>query len=177
MIEAQVYGIGVDARWQRPVVLLRERTERHRLLPIWLAVSDARAMGRAHRAEFGRRPDTHGLIVDLMQVVGRRLVRVGVTDLLDGVFHGELLLDDGARVNARATDALTLALKAGVGIEVAAAVFDRAGVPDGGMVLIASHPAGTATEHVEGPQEETEQEIERFRRFLDTTSPQDFQLD
>ena len=77
-----------------------------------------------------------------------------VTDLRDGVFYAELHFSDGTVVSARPSDAIALALRTGTAIFGAEAVLDEAGIviPD-----------------------EQEDEVERFREFLDQISPEDFE--
>jgi bifunctional DNase/RNase len=76
--------------------------------------------------------------------------------LEDGVFFAELHLSEGVVVSARPSDAIALALRMSSPIEVDDAVLDEAGViiPD-----------------------EEEDEVERFREFLDQVTPEDFGAD
>ncbi len=77
-----------------------------------------------------------------------------ITRLEEGVFFAELVLESQT-VDARPSDAIALALRAGVPILLADEVLAEAGVaPD--------------------PDEEVD-EVEQFREFLDTVTPQDFQ--
>jgi hypothetical protein len=79
---------------------------------------------------------------------------VRITRLEEGVFFAELVLESQT-VDARPSDAIALALRAGVPILLADEVLAEAGVaPD--------------------PEEDAD-EVEQFREFLDTVTPQDFQ--
>ncbi len=73
-----------------------------------------------------------------------------ITELTDGVFYAVLAFDGGVEVSARPSDAIALALRTGTAIHCAEAVLDEAGiaVPD-----------------------EQEDEVEKFREFLDQISP------
>ena len=62
-------------------------------------------------------------------------------------------------VDARPSDAIALALRAGVSVLVAQEVLAEAGV---------------RSETQEEPADEVE-EVQRFREFLDSVTPQDFQ--
>ncbi len=164
MIEVQVHGIGIDARRAQPLVLLQEIGERGRILPVWVADVDAAAVVAAREDAPRPRPDSHTLIGNVLAAFGHRLSRVVITALRDNVFHAELVIDDGMRVDSRASDALALALRAGVGIEVDEAVFERAGVSPSDV-----HESEDEANQV------SESEVERFRQMLDDASPSDFE--
>jgi uncharacterized protein len=89
----------------------------------------------------------------VITALGARLEAVHITDLRDGVFYAELVFAGGARVSARPSDAIALALRSGTTIYGEEAVLAEAGIaiPD-----------------------EQEDEVEKFREFLDTISPDDF---
>ena len=76
----------------------------------------------------------------------------------EGVFYAELIID-GRPVNARPSDAIAVALRAGVPIKVAEAVLDAVGV----VPLV---------EDEEEPP--SEDQVEQFRQFLDSVNPDDF---
>ena len=100
------------------------------------------------------RPLTHDLFVATLLQLGTPLQSVRITRLEEGVFFAELVFE-AQSVDARPSDAIALALRAGVPILLADEVLDEAGVaPD--------------------PDEEVD-EVEQFREFLDTVTPQDFQ--
>jgi len=107
------------------------------------------------------RPLTHDLFVATLEQIGAPLTSVRITRLEDGVFYGELVLGErGATVvDARPSDAIALALRAGAPVLVADEVMVEAGVPVDDQA-----PGGDEAE-----------EVERFREFLDHVEPQDFQ--
>jgi bifunctional DNase/RNase len=78
---------------------------------------------------------------------------VVITQVRDGVFHSELVLSGGIRVDSRTSDAIALALRAGAPIFGADEVLAEVGI--------------------EVP-EAAEDEVEKFREFLDQISPEDF---
>ena len=81
-----------------------------------------------------------------------------VTELRDGIYYADLvLLRDGAescRCSSRPSDAIALAARTGAPIFVTRSVLDEAGV--------------------EIRDEDEEDEVERFRSFLDEVDPEDF---
>ena len=152
MLEFDVVGVRVEMPTQQPIVLLRER-DGERYLPIWIGASEASAIAFAQQGVVPARPLTHDLFRDVLEALGRPVQQVRITDLRDGVFYAELVFADGVVVSARPSDAIALALRTGTAIVGAESVIDEAGIeiPD-----------------------EREDEVERFRAFLDQISPEDF---
>jgi bifunctional DNase/RNase len=152
MRQLDVVGVRVEMPSNSPIVLLRE-IEGERYLPIWIGAAEASAIAFAQQGVVPARPLTHDLLRDVLAALDRPLAQVRVTDLRDGVFYAELHFDDGTVVSARPSDAIALALRTGTAIFGVDEVLDEAGVviPD-----------------------EQEDEVERFREFLDQISPEDF---
>jgi uncharacterized protein len=148
-----VVGVRVEMPSNQPIVLLRE-TGGERYLPIWIGAVEATAIAFAQQGVVPPRPLTHDLLRDVLEAFGRSLSQVRITDLDDGVFYATLVFDDGTEVGARPSDAIALALRTGAGIVGADTVLDEAGIviPD-----------------------EDEDEVEKFREFLDQISPEDFE--
>lgn len=155
----EVVGVRVEMPSNSPIVLVRSPSDL--LLPIWIGPNEAAAIAMAMQGVTPPRPLTHDLFVATLEVLAAQLQSVRITRLEDGVFYGELVLGErGATiVDARPSDAIALALRAGAPVLVADAVLAEAGVP--------VEPESEATEEAE--------EVERFREFLDSVEPQDFQ--
>jgi bifunctional DNase/RNase len=150
-----VVGVRMEMPSNNPIVLLRE-SGGERYLPIWVGAVEATAIAYAQQGVVPPRPLTHDLLRDVLEAVGAELTEVRITSLLDGVFYAQLVFASGVEVSARPSDAIALALRAEVPIYGADEVLDEAGIelPD------------------EAPQED---EVEKFREFLDQISPEDFQ--
>jgi len=102
------------------------------------------------------RPLTHDLMKTLMDELHATLDRVVVTDLRDGTFYATLSVSvNGSHVDvdARPSDAIALAVRNGTPIFAAPEVMERAAIVG---------------------DENEEDEVERFREFLDTIKPEDF---
>lgn len=160
MVETGVRAVGIDATTGQAVLVLEESAGEHRMLVVAVGEAEAVAAARALEQLPTRRPDTHSLIGAVLAAAGRRVERVRVHELREQVFHAELQLDDGTRIDARASDAVVLALHARAPIEVAEEVLAVAGV---GPDAVAVEGAGRGTA-----------EVEELRRFLDTAVPDDF---
>ena len=153
MREMDVVGVRVEMPSNQPIVLLREVTG-ERYLPIWIGAVEATAIAFAQQGVTPPRPLTHDLMRDMLAATGQRLNEVRIVDMQDGVFFAQLVFDGGAEVGARPSDSIALALRTGSRIVCAEAVLEEAGL---------AVPA------------EQEDEVERFREFLDHVSPDDFE--
>ncbi|MEJ8281689.1 bifunctional nuclease family protein [Pseudonocardia spirodelae] len=160
MAGVRVKAVGTDTTTSDRVVLLEETGGGGRIVAVAVGEAEALAAAAALEGVHSARPGTHRLIGAVLSAAGRRLARVRVHALRDAVFHAELELDDGTRIDARTSDAVVLALQAGAPLEVDDEVLAVAGVDP-------------ATVTVEGPGGGAD-EVERFRRFLDTALPEDF---
>lgn len=152
MSEMRVVGIRVELPNNQPILLLRE-SEGDRYLPIWIGQSEATAIALEQQGVKPARPMTHDLMKNVITAFGRELEQVRIIDLREGTFFAELVFDGDVRVSARPTDSIALALRAGVPIHADEAVLAEAGllIPD-----------------------EREDEVEKFKEFLDSVSPEDF---
>jgi uncharacterized protein len=151
--EVDVMGVRVEMPSNQPIVLLRE-VSGERYLPIWIGAVEATAIAFAQQGVVPPRPLTHDLMKDLLEALGQELTEVQITDMKDGVFYATLVLGSGVEVGARPSDSIALALRTGSRIVCAEEVLDEVGL---------AVPA------------EQEDEVERFREFLDHVTPEDFE--
>ena len=152
MSEMRVVGVRVELPANQRILLLRETTG-DRYLPIWIGSVEATAIALEQQGVKPSRPLTHDLLKDVITAMSRRLEQVRITDLQGGTFFAELIFDGGIKVSARPSDSVALALRMGVPIHAEERVLAEAGliIPD-----------------------EQEDEVEKFREFLDSISPEDF---
>ena len=152
MKEMEVVGVRVEMPTNQPIVLLKE-TGGERYLPIWIGPMEATAIAFAQQGMVPARPLTHDLMRDILQALRIELKSVNITALRDGIFFADLVFSNGATVSARPSDSIALALRTGTTIFANEEILDEAGVaiPD-----------------------EQEDEVEKFREFLDNITPEDF---
>ena len=155
MNQLDVVGVRVEMPSNQPIVLLRER-DGERYLPIWIGAVEATAIAFAQQGVVPARPLTHDLLKDVLSALDSPMERVHITDLRDGVFFAELRFADGVIVSARPSDAIALALWTGSPIFSETNVLEEAGI----MI-----------------EDEADDEVEKFREFLDQISPDDFGSD
>lgn len=153
MREVDVIGVRVEMPSNQPIVLLRE-VSGERYLPIWIGAVEATAIAFAQQGVVPPRPLTHDLLKNILDETGNPLSEVRITDMRDGVFYALLVFEDGVEVSARPSDSIALALRTGTRIVAAETVLDEAGL---------------------AVPEEQENEVEKFREFLDHVTPEDFE--
>lgn len=152
MREVEVVGVRVEMPTNQPLVLLRE-TEGTRYLPIWIGAVEASAIAYAQEGAETPRPLTHELMQQVVVALGDELEEVRIVDVRDGVFFASLIFASGAEVEARPSDSIALALRAGARIVCTEDVLDEAGIQS---------------------TREEDEEVERFREFLEEVAPDDF---
>ena len=161
MAEVRVVGIRVEQPANQPVLMLREEGG-DRYLPIWIGPNEANAIILEQQGVEPARPLTHDLFRDVIGALGHSLKEVRIVDLQEGTFYADLIFDKDVRVSARPSDSVAIALRMGVPIYVEEAVLDEAGLlmPDDN-----DEETGGAVR---------EDEVEKFKEFLDSISPDDF---
>lgn len=153
MRELEIVGVRVEMPTNQPLVLLRE-AEGTRYLPIWVGAIEASAIAFAQQGTDAPRPPTHALMVSVIEALGDELTEVRIVDVREGVFFAELAFAGGAVVDARPSDSLALALRTGVRVVCSEDVLDAASFE-------------------QTPDED--EEIKKFREFLDHVDPEDFE--
>lgn len=115
----------------RMVVL--HSAEQARYLPIWIGPFEADAILHALEGVALPRPMTHDLTLRLLEPLGAAIRQVTISLLRDNTFFAEIELAVGEqvhRIDARPSDALALAARAGSPILVDQSVLDQAGVAE-----------------------------------------------
>jgi uncharacterized protein len=117
LVAVEIFTIGMDLLAGSPVVLLRQ-PDSGELLPIWVGLPEAQAIGRALHGVQTPRPMTHDLIATLLDRLQAKVVAVVVHDLRESTYHGRIELktqgqDQNIQIDSRPSDALALALRTG----------------------------------------------------------------
>jgi bifunctional DNase/RNase len=158
MIEMQLEGVRVELPTNQPIVLLRER-DGERYLPIWIGASEAAAIALSLQGVQTPRPMTHDLMKNILEELGVSVDRILITELRDGTFYAVIELGQNGsslEISSRPSDAIALAVRLGVPIFAHEDVLGEASI-------------------VIREDEEQEQEVERFREFLEKVRPEDFE--
>lgn len=151
-LPVEVIGVRVEMPSNQPIVLLRE-IGGIRYLPIWVGSVEASAIAFAQQGVIPPRPMTHDLMKTLIEEIGSPLLSVHLTEIKDGIFYAQLNFSGEKSISARPSDAIALALRMQTPILATAELFTAVGIeiPD-----------------------RAEDEVEKFREFLDGINPDDF---
>ncbi len=155
-IAMTVVGVRVELPSNTPIVLLREQSGA-RYLPIWIGASEATAIAAAIEGVEPPRPLTHDLLALVVDGLSATVDRVVVSEMRDSVFYADLVLATGGEevhISARPSDSIALAVRTGSPVFAAPEVLEEAGI--------------------EIQEESEEQQIERFREFLEDATIEDF---
>jgi uncharacterized protein len=155
VIELELVGVRVELPHNQPIVLLKEQTG-ERFLPIWIGAVEATAIAFALQGVVTARPMTHDLMRDLLSGLEVTVDRIVVTELREGTFYAEIQMTaDGESVviSSRPSDAIALAVRATAPIFADESVLAEAGIEI---------------------EDDDEDEVEQFKEFLDTVTPEDF---
>ncbi len=163
MIEVRIASVNADAVSGQPVLLLKPLESEpagtdERLLPIWIGQPEASAIVLALQGVELPRPMTHDLLENLIEELSHVVLRVEVTRLDAGTYFAAIVLrgeENVIAIDARPSDAIALAVRASCPIFVAKEVWDQAAV-------------------IVQAVDDAEEELERFREFLDNVDPSDF---
>ncbi len=163
MTQVRIGGLTLDPVSEQPVLLLVPEGGPegpggpHIALPIWIGTAEAGAILLAVQGIVAPRPMTHDLLANTIQELGYRVDRVEINRLDSGTFYAELILDGPSGeivIDARPSDSVALAVRVLCPIFVADEVFSEAAV--------------------EITEVDEEEEVQRFRDFLDHVDPSDF---
>ena len=132
MVEAVLEDIAVAGEGSQFLVLLRTKDDE--ILPIVIDALQAMsiAAGRNKENSLGR-PLTHDLMISALELCDAAVARVEITDLVDGTYYSMLILERQGvhfEVDARPSDALALAVRAGCPILVAQHVIEQNALTD-----------------------------------------------
>lgn len=129
MIEVRVDALLVDNTNNSPVVLLRE-VGGSRVLPIYVGPFEASSIAYALQGTDFPRPMTLDLMRRAIEGLGGTIRRTNVTRLDQDTFFAELVVESDGRlvtIDARPSDSVGLALRAGAPVFVAEEVMAAAG--------------------------------------------------
>lgn len=117
-----------------------------RSLPIWIGPAEAAALAMTLESTETPRPLTYKLAASLVTAADAKVAEVRITRLQAPVFYASVLISSTAgvrEVDARPSDAVTLALTAGAPIRVDSALFEAGRLADQAERIAAS-PVVTA---------------------------------
>jgi uncharacterized protein len=156
MIEMSLAGVRIELPTNQPIVLLRE-AEGERFLPIWIGQAEAAAIALALQGVVTPRPMTHDLLKNILEEMAVQIQSIVITELREGTFYAIINMQrNGAsyEISSRPSDAIALAVRTNCKIFASEDVLNEA------SILI--------------PSGDEEEEVEKFREFLENVNPEDF---
>jgi bifunctional DNase/RNase len=156
MIEMSLAGVRIELPTNQPIVLLRE-AEGERYLPIWIGQAEAAAIALALQGVVTPRPMTHDLLKSILDEMSVQVQSIVITELREGTFYAVINMQRNGtsyEISSRPSDAIALAVRINCRIFASEEVLDEA------AILI--------------PSGDEEEEVEKFREFLENVNPEDF---
>ena len=154
--ELQVHGVNLDMMTNQPVVILKDLAAK-RFIPIWIGQFEATAILMEIQGVEAQRPLTHDLLRSVIDELGADVSKIVIDDIEEGTFFAKIhikLSTSMQLVDARPSDAIALAVRTRSPIFASDKVLEKAAQP---------------TEIGE------DDEVEKFREFLESIEPEDFQ--
>jgi bifunctional DNase/RNase len=169
VIELNLVGVRVELPTNTPILLLKETTG-DRFLPIFIGPAEAHAIVTALQGYEPPRSMTHDLLKNVLDELGATVEQIAITELKDSTFFASIRLNirgNITEISSRPSDAIALAVRIQVPIFAAEDVLEEASIPIEGA-------EGQVEEGRVLLNENDEQQLEKFREFLEQVSPEDF---
>ena len=154
-IDVEVNGIRLEEETDNPIMLLLDPVS-NRVLPLWIGTIEAVAIAYAQEGVLHSRPQTHDLLVNIIESLNASISEVCIVDIQNKTYYAEIkiiTLDGEVTLSARPSDAIALALRTNSKITVSAKLFF-----DNSIELYI----------------ENTEEIKKFQAFIEDISPDDF---
>jgi bifunctional DNase/RNase len=154
-IDVEVNGIRLEEETDNPIMLLLDPVS-NRVLPLWIGTIEAVAIAYAQEGVLHSRPQTHDLLVNIIESLNASISEVCIVDIQNKTYYAEIkiiTLDGEVSLSARPSDAIALALRTNSKITVSAKLFF-----DNSIELYI----------------ENTEEIKKFQAFIEDISPDDF---
>jgi bifunctional DNase/RNase len=167
MIPVRIETLMVGIPPSPSVIILRPLDEEpssseRRVLPIWIGPSEAAAIGVALEGVPHSRPMTHDLLASAVEALRGGIEAVLINRVEGSTFYASVFLTQGDKtieIDARPSDSIALAVRTHSPLYVDEQVLAEASLP---------YMPGR------GLSAPDESDIEDFRTFLDSVSPEDF---
>jgi len=126
MVRMEVAGLSLDKKTRAPILMLKDPAG-ERMLNIWIGAMEAMAISIFLNQVEVPRPLTHDLMLNSIEELGAQLLGVDIVRVENGTYFAELDVDMGgkrSRIDCRPSDAVALALRAGIPILVSDDVLE-----------------------------------------------------
>ena len=154
-ISVEVSSIRLEEETETPIMLL-QKPNTNKVLPIWIGTIEAVSIAYAQEGFVHPRPQTHDLLLNILDSLNAKILEVSITDIHDKSYFAEIKLsthEGELTLSSRPSDAIALALRSSAEIFVENSVFN-----DNYIEIY----------------DEDKVDIEEFSQFIDNVSPEDF---
>jgi bifunctional DNase/RNase len=154
-IPVEVSSIRLEEETETPIMLL-QKPNTNQVLPIWIGTIEAVSIAYAQEGFVHPRPQTHDLLLNILDSLNAKILEVSITDIHDKTYFAEIKLsthEGELTLSSRPSDAIALALRSSAEIFVENSVFN-----DNFIEIY----------------DENNVDIEEFSQFIDNVSPEDF---
>ena len=154
-IYVEVSSIRLEEETETPIMLL-QKPNTNKVLPIWIGTIEAVSIAYAQEGFVHPRPQTHDLLLNILDSLNAKILEVSITDIHDKTYFAEIKLsthEGELTLSSRPSDAIALALRSSAEIFVENSVFN-----DNYIEIY----------------DEDKVDIEEFSQFIDNVSPEDF---
>ncbi len=175
-VEMFVAGLVLDPASNAPIVILKDTTGGV-CLPIWIGLAEATAIASALKKVEPVRPMTHDLLKSVVDELGATVKRIVIRALEESTFLAniELAIGDECRsIDARPSDAIALAIRAGAVILVAPEVLSKAQVAVVGSLEGEEEGGGEVPEAETTDKNFATIEKDKWAEILAEMDPHDF---
>ena len=154
-ISVEVSSIRLEEETETPIMLLQQPNT-NKVLPIWIGTIEAVSIAYAQEGFVHPRPQTHDLLLNILDSLNAKILEVSITDIHDKTYFAEIKLsthEGELTLSSRPSDAIALAIRSSAEIFVENSVFNH------NFIEI---------------YDENKVDIEEFSQFIDNVSPEDF---
>jgi hypothetical protein len=155
LIKMTLEGVRIEIPSNKPILLLKEENG-NRYLPIWIGPYEASAIALELSNLKTPRPMTHDLIINIINNLKISIDNIEITDIRDNTFYAIINLKKSdskvVKVDSRPSDAIATAVR------IKCHIFVREHVLESGGLRIQS----------------IDEEVSKFKDFLDHINPDDF---
>ena len=183
MMELVIDSIRVSLLNHQRVVILKQK-DIDRYLPIWIGPPEADAIAVRLQEVSVPRPLTHDLLHNAIKDLGGIIDSIVVSSMENDTYYATIVVRQGDKtveIDARPSDALALAVRAGVQIFAAPEVMEKCGVrldKDSGMAVVGDGDPHDHAGEAGGPVGEEEREkLSAFADFIESLDLGDMEKD
>ena len=154
-IFVEVSSIRLEEETETPIMLL-QKPNTNMVLPIWIGTIEAVSIAYAQEGFVHPRPQTHDLLLNILDSLNAKILEVSITDIHDKTYFAEIKLstiEGELTLSSRPSDAIALALRSSAEIFVENSVFN-----DNYIEIY----------------DEDKVDIDEFTQFINNVSPEDF---